>query len=150
MRRAMAVTNILRIGPMSIADTPVPAGWEHVPTKGTGTGMQEITNINAPINPKSGLSSGFVRHLFLMMEMPKMIKGRETKYQSAAHLRGRIPSEICMAKAGLGLKQKMASAMGIILLQYLFMGLALAAPPLHVIGVPGLDWQSKTIVLPFI
>src|SRR3989338_10178585 len=102
----MEVTNMLIIGPIKIADMPVPAGWEQVPAVGTGTGIQEMTKISAPIIPKSGLKPGVNFDLVLMSKIPFIRKGAATRYQTKAQLKGRMPSEMCMAYTFLAKKNK--------------------------------------------
>jgi len=51
-------------GPSSMADIPVPQGWEHVPAVGTGIGMQEIIKTTAVMRPTSGLKEISVLDIF--------------------------------------------------------------------------------------
>ena len=70
-----------------------------MPAVGTGTGMHEITKMSAPIRPRSGLKLGVVFDFFFISKIPFMRNGIAAKYHKAAHLRGSIPSEMCIAQA---------------------------------------------------
>src|SRR3989338_3822291 len=90
---------MLITGPTKIAEIPVPAGCEQVPAVGTGTGIQDITKTTAAMRPRSGLKLEFSFALFFMSKIPFIKNGSATKNHSPAHGNGRIPSEICIAKA---------------------------------------------------
>lgn len=97
MRSATVVMTTLTSGPTRIAAIPVPQGWEQVPAVGTGIGMQEMMKTTAAMSPTRGLKERSWRDRSFTRRMPRARKGAATANQSAAHPRGRIPSEMCMA-----------------------------------------------------
>src|SRR5208337_399183 len=86
-------------GPISMADIPVPQGWEQVPAVGTGIGMQEIIKTIAAISPTKGLNDKSVEDIFFNRYNPYATNGAATANHNTAQLKGNIPSEICIASA---------------------------------------------------
>jgi hypothetical protein len=84
-----------------MADIPVPAGWEQVPAVGTGIGIQETIKTTAVIRPTKGLNDKSVFEIILSLQLPYATKGIATPNQKAAQLKGKIPSDICMAYESL-------------------------------------------------
>src|SRR5574337_764488 len=99
IRRAAAEIRTLIAGPSNIPDMPVPQGWEQVPAVGTGIGMQEIMNTTAAISPTSGLNDRSEPDIFFNRYNPYPANGSASINQNAAQLKGRMPSEMCMAWA---------------------------------------------------
>src|SRR5512137_2427764 len=97
MRRATAVITTLIAGPTRIPEMPVPQGWEQVPAKGTGMGMQEIMKTTAAISPTRGLKERSSRERMFRLYNPYATKGRARTNHKAAQLNGNMPSEMCMA-----------------------------------------------------
>ena len=106
IRSATAVMRTEMNGPTRIAAIPVPHGWEQVPAVGTGIGMQEMTNTTAAISPTSGFMARSSFDRSLSRFSPSATNGTATANQSAAQPKGSIPSEMCMAWAGVRRKQK--------------------------------------------
>jgi hypothetical protein len=80
-----------------MADIPVPQGWEHVPTVGTGIGIQEMINTIAAITPTRGLKAISVWDIFFNRYNPYATNGAATANHNTAQFKGSMPSEICMA-----------------------------------------------------
>jgi hypothetical protein len=99
INNAAAVISMLITGPTSIPDIPVPQGWEHVPAVGTGTGIQEMIKTTAAISPTRGLKEMSAAANFFIFHNPHATKGAAMTDQKAAHPKGNIPSERCMAWA---------------------------------------------------
>ncbi len=76
---------------------PVPHGCEQVPAVGTGIGIQEIMKTTAAINPTRGLNERSTEESFFSLYKPNATNGMATANQSAAQLKGSMPSEMCMA-----------------------------------------------------
>jgi hypothetical protein len=93
-------------GPSSTAAKPVPQGWEHVPAVGTGTGMQEMMNTTAATMPASGLLDRSWAERLAKVLNPRARNGAEAANQNAAQLKGRMPSEMCIAKEEDGTKNR--------------------------------------------
>jgi hypothetical protein len=99
MSNAAAVISMLITGPTSIPDIPVPHGWEHVPAEGTGIGIQEMIKTTAAISPTRGLNEMSTAAVFFIRHNPHATKGAAMTDQKAAHPKGNIPSERCIAWA---------------------------------------------------
>lgn len=87
-------------------DIPVPHGCEHDPAVGTGIGIQEIMKTTAAINPTRGLNERSITESFFNLYNPYTTNGTATKDHNAAQLKGKIPSEICIANASVANKTK--------------------------------------------
>lgn len=98
----MLATTMVGPGPMSIAPSPVPHGCEHVPAVRTGIGIHDIIKIAAPTIAVKALNPGFLAARFLISARPHIIKGIDNTNQSPAHGAGKMPSDMCIAYAGLG------------------------------------------------
>jgi hypothetical protein len=107
-RRATAAITVLTKGPSRIAAIPVPQGCEHVPAVGTGTGMQDMMKTAAAIRPARGLKERSSRARVFTLLMPTARNGTATANHTQAQGNGRIPSEMCIAWAGVARKNKKA------------------------------------------
>ena len=74
-------------GPSSMADIPVPHGWEHVPAVGTGIGIQEIIKTIAAIRPTRGLKEISVLDTFFNWYNPYATNGAATANHNIAQFK---------------------------------------------------------------
>lgn len=81
---------------------PLPAGCEQVPAIGTGIGMHEMINTADPTRPTKGTAWDEKDWSRASLLRPSDKKGMETTNHRIAHFKGRMPSEMCMAKASFG------------------------------------------------
>ena len=95
--RAILATTTVSEGPIRMAAMPVAQGCEQVPAVGTGIGMHEITKTAAPTSPTNGLIYGSFSLRTRRVLNPQNTNGTLSTNQNAAHGRGKMPSEICIA-----------------------------------------------------
>jgi hypothetical protein len=73
-----------------------------VPAVGTGIGIHEMMKTAAPTIATRILNFGSSADFFFTSRIPHHRNGAATRYHSAAHPGGSMPSEMCMAYAPEG------------------------------------------------